>query len=264
MTDQTPPTPGPFNRFGYEWSWYDNVLPESRAQLQRWLGTFTLESLKGLDVLDVGCGMGRNLHWMLDAGARSGTGVDVDDRSLERARRNLEGNPAAKVLRCSAHNLDPRELGTFDVVTCIGVLHHLPAPELALTHMWRCVKPGGTLVLWCYATEGNRALLPVIQAFRAVGSRLPIQLTHALARATTAAIWPAIKLVPWQTSYYRKLKTLSYRNVESIVFDQMLPEIAHYWTRRDMERLLAPLGGPLELEFVQDNSWAARVRKPAP
>ena len=70
--------------------------------------------------------------------------------------------------------------------------------------------------------------------------------------------------LPFRTEYYRRLRELSAKNVESIIFDQMLPHIAHYWTKRDMERLAARLdGGELFLEFVQGNSWHARITKRA-
>jgi len=128
--------------------------------------------------------------------------------------------------------------------------------------MWGCVAPGGDLVLWCYATEGNRLLLPLIQTFRAIGSRVPIGVTHAIARGVTALAWPAIHAIPWRTAYYRDLRALSFKNVESIIFDQMLPHIAHYWTESDMRRLCAQLeGGEPRLEFVQGNSWHAVIRK---
>ena len=153
-------------------------------------------------------------------------------------------------------------LGIFDRVTCIGVLHHLAEPENALRRMWSCVAPGGDLVLWCYAKEGNRLMLPVIQSFRAMGSRLPLGVTHGVAKAVTALAWPAIKTFPFRTDYYRRLRTLSFKNVESIIFDQMLPHIANYWTRADMERLAGLLdGGRPQIEFVQGNSWHANIAK---
>jgi len=250
------------DRFGYEWSHYREVLPESRAQLERWLGSTGLDTFRAKRVLDVGCGMGRNPYWMLDAGVEHVTAVDVDEGSLESARQNLARFDNARVLRCSAYDLDPAELGTFDRVTCIGVLHHLSEPERALDSMWRCVRAGGDLVVWCYAKEGNRILLPVIQSFRALGSRLPIAATHKVAQAVTMVAWPALRLIPWRTPYYRKLRELSFRNVESIVFDQMLPQIAHYWSERDMRRLASRLpGGAGDLEFVQGNSWRLRVTR---
>jgi len=249
-------------RFGYEWASYASVLPESKGQLERWLGSTTLASFAGKRVMDVGCGMGRNPYWYVQAGAEAVLAVDVDEQSLASARRNLAPFPNARVEKCSAYDLDPAALGTFDRVTCIGVLHHLAEPERALQKMWGCVAPGGDLVLWCYAREGNRLMLPVIQSMRAVGSRLPIGATHALSKGVAALAWPAIRLLPFRTDYYRRLRSLSFTNVESIIFDQMLPRIAHYWTEADMRRLVGALaGGRPHVEFVQGNSWHARVTK---
>lgn len=249
------------HRFGYQWAEYSEVLPESKGQLERWLGSTGLSSFAGKRCLDVGCGGGRNPYWLMKAGAQSVTAVDVDDRSLASARRNLAEFVGARVEKCSVYDLDPRNLGTFDRVTCIGVLHHLDSPEHALSAMWKCVAPGGDLVLWCYGKEGNRLLLPVIKSFKFLGSRLPLPMTHALARGTALAVWPALHLLPFRTDYYRYLRTLSFSNIELILFDQMLPIISHYWSRSDMERLLRPLGGTVHLEHVQGNSWHARITK---
>jgi 2-polyprenyl-3-methyl-5-hydroxy-6-metoxy-1,4-benzoquinol methylase len=262
MADDDLTSKGSPDRFGYEWSTYAAILPESKGQLERWLGSTTLASFRGKRILDVGCGMGRNPHWYADAGAASVLGVDMDDGSLAAARKNLAPFANVRVEKGSAYDLDPAVYGTFDRVTCIGVLHHLAEPEKALRRMWSCVAPGGDLVLWCYAREGNRLMLPVIQAFRAMGSRLPLGGTHAVAKAITMLAWPAIRTIPWRTDYYRRLRTLSFKNVESIIFDQMLPHIANYWTRADMERLTGLLdGGRPRIEFVQGNSWAANVAR---
>jgi 2-polyprenyl-3-methyl-5-hydroxy-6-metoxy-1,4-benzoquinol methylase len=250
------------DRFGYEWSTYSTVLPESKRQLERWLGSTGLATFAGKRVLDVGCGMGRNPYWFLEAGARELVAVDFDDGSLAAARRNLAPFAHARVEKCSVYELAPASLGLFDRVTCIGVLHHLADPSEALRKMWACVAPGGDLVLWCYSREGNRLMLPFIQGLRAVGSRLPIGATHVLAKGVALGAWPAIRLLPWRTDYYGALKTLSFKNVEAIIFDQMLPRIANYWTRSEMESLTHSLpSGEVDLEFVQGNSWHACVRK---
>jgi ubiquinone/menaquinone biosynthesis C-methylase UbiE len=250
------------DRFGYEWATYSTILPESKGQLERWLGSTGLPSFRGKRVLDVGCGMGRNPFWFLETGAASVLAVDVDDGSLAAARRNLEPFKNARVEKCSAYDLSPETQGKFHRVTCIGVLHHLAEPEVALSRMWGCVEPGGDLVLWCYAKEGNRLLLPIIQSLRAVGSRAPMRISHAIAQGITLCAWPAIHLIPWGTEYYRRLRSLSFKNVESIVFDQMLPRISHYWTRREMQDLVGRLeGGDPFVEFVQGNSWHVRVIK---
>jgi hypothetical protein len=147
-------------------------------------------------------------------------------------------------------------------VTCIGVLHHLDDYRGALDKMWSCVEPGGDLVLWCYGKEGNRLILPVIEALRAVGSRAPIGVSHAIAKGIALAAWPVIKVAPFRTDYYRWIRTLSFHNVESIIFDQMLPHIAHYWTKAEMHALVDPLpGGSPFVQQVQGNSWHVRVTK---
>lgn len=252
------------DRFAYEWSTYSQILPESRQQLERWLGATRLSTFAGKRVLDVGCGMGRNPHWFAEAGAASVLAIDVDDGSLDAARRNLASRANVRVEKRSVYDLDPAEVGRFDRVTCIGVLHHLADPPGALQRMWACVEPGGDLVLWCYGKEGNRLMLPAIQALRAVGSRAPIGVSHALAKGVALAGWPVLKLAPFRTDYYRWIRSLSFRNVESIIFDQMLPRIAHYYTEADMRALVGALpGGSPYLEFVQGNSWHARVTRRA-
>jgi 2-polyprenyl-3-methyl-5-hydroxy-6-metoxy-1,4-benzoquinol methylase len=253
------------DRFGYEWATYSDILPESKGQLERWLGSTGLASFAGKRVMDVGCGMGRNPYWYLQAGAKEVVGIDADDGSLGAAHKNLDRFPNAKVVKCSVYDLDPNlpDIGTFDRVTCIGVLHHLADPEEALRKMWACVKPGGDLVLWCYGKEGNELILPAILALKTIGSRAPIKVSHAIAKGVTAAAWPFIKLLPFRTEYYRKVRELSFGNVESIIFDQMLPHIAHYWTRSDMERIArVPAGGRPFVEQVQGNSWHVRITKP--
>ncbi len=250
------------DRFGYEWSTYTQILPESKNQLERWFGSTGLASCKDKRILDVGCGMGRNPYWMLKAGAKSVLAVDVDEGSLASARKNLEPFSNAEVDKCSVYDLDPRRLGLFDRVTCIGVLHHLQDPELALQKLWAMVEPGGDLILWCYAREGNGLILPLIQLFRSLGSKLPLPVAHGLAKLVTLIAWPFIHLIPWKTEYYRNLRALSFKNIESIIFDQFIPIIAHYWTRADMERLANTLpNARVTIEFVQGNSWHVRLGK---
>src|SRR5438093_8402077 len=55
------------DRFGYEWAVYATILPESKGQLECWLGSTGLASSQGKKILDVGCGMGRNPYWMAKA-----------------------------------------------------------------------------------------------------------------------------------------------------------------------------------------------------
>ena len=233
---------------------YSAILPESRGQLERWLGSTTLASFAGKRVMDVGCGMGRNPYWYARGRAPTSVlGVDMDDGSLAAARKNLAPFANARVEKAlrarpgSAGRTAPSIASPASACCTTS-----PSPRTRSSGCGAASRPGGDLVLWCYAKEGNRLMLPVIQTFRALGSRLPIE-RHPRDREGGHDRWlgrPS-RTIPFRTDYYRRLRTLSFRNVESIIFDQMLPHIAHYWTREDMERLAGLLdGGRPRIEFV--------------
>jgi SAM-dependent methyltransferase len=250
------------DRFAYEWQRYAAILPESREQLERWLGSTPLASFAGKTVLDVGSGMGRNPYWIARAGAARVLATDVDGDTLAVAARNLRELSNAEVRQLNVYDLAPSVAGLFDQVTCIGVLHHLDDPAQALRAMWSCVAPGGSLELWCYGRPGNGLVVPVVQVVRVVTSRLPLRLTRAVSVGLARCSWPLVRRLPWRAPYYRNLRRLSYLNYESIVFDQLLPRISRYWSREEMAALIEPLGGGIVLELVQGNSWHARVTRP--
>ena len=117
--------------------------------------------------------MGRNSYWPLKYGATGGVAVDIDERSLESARRNLKPFPGMRVMRASVYDLPFED--RFDFAFSIGVVHHLEYPQRALERMVRAVKPDGRVLIWVYGRENNRWLVSVLDPFRRVlFSRLPI------------------------------------------------------------------------------------------
>jgi hypothetical protein len=55
-------------------------------------------------------------------------------------------------------------------------------------------------------------------------------------------LWLVLRLGFQPIEYFRLLRGLSFRNVRSIVFDQMLPKIAHYWPCGKVESLMREAG----------------------
>src|SRR5437870_4177553 len=121
---------GSSDRFGYEWDTYAEILPEHEEQFRRWTAPLSPQDWRGKDFLDVGCGMGRNSYWPLKYGAAGGVAVDIDERSLEKARLNLQSFPSMQVMRASAYDLPFEE--RFDLAFSVGVVHHLEHPQRAL------------------------------------------------------------------------------------------------------------------------------------
>jgi ubiquinone/menaquinone biosynthesis C-methylase UbiE len=93
-------------------------------------------------VLEVGCGEGIVLAYLADRtpGARF-EGLEVDETALARARARC---PDAALVRGDACELPYRD-GSFDLVVCLEVLEHLPAPRRALREARR-VSRGGCLL----------------------------------------------------------------------------------------------------------------------
>jgi SAM-dependent methyltransferase len=99
-----------------------------------------------LALLDVGCNVGAFLRHCHEAyPAIRLAGVEVNSETLEAARRNV---PEADLHVAGAADL-PFADETFDYVTCIEVLEHIPAELRAqsLSEMHRVLKPGGRLAL---------------------------------------------------------------------------------------------------------------------
>jgi SAM-dependent methyltransferase len=263
MTDQaSSDRPGSSDRFGYEWGVYDEILPEHEEQFRRWTAPLSPADWRGKDFLDVGCGMGRNSFWPLKYGAASGVAVDIDERSLASARRNLKAFPAIKVVQASAYDLPFHD--RFDVAYAIGVIHHLEHPERALKRMACAVKPGGHVLIWVYGRENNRWLVAVLDPLRRLlFSRLPIGVTHHLSLYPAALVWALLRLGVRPSEYFRLAAKFDFQHLRAIVFDQMLPRIAHYWPRETVARMMAAAGlESVRLNWVNRMSWSAIGMRP--
>lgn len=266
MTDsrQTVPliTSGSPERFGYEWRHYSEMCPEYEEQFQRWTVHLKPADWKARTFLDVGCGMGRNSYWPMTYEAAGGVAVDVDSRSLEAARQTLSRYPSVLIEERSAYDL--RYADRFDIVFSIGVIHHLEYPEKALAGMVRAAKPGGKVLIWVYGLENNHWIVTFFNPLRlALFSRLPIRLVHHISIYPSVILWIALRLGISRIEYFRLLRRLEFRHLRSIVFDQMLPKIAHYWPRATVERLMREQGlEDIRLVWVNEMSWSAIGTKP--
>ena len=251
------------DRFGYEWNAYGEILPEYEEQFRRWTVHLAPAEWQGKSFIDVGCGMGRNSFWPMHYGAREGCAVDIDERSLAQARRNLASFATVEVMRASAYELPFAE--RFDVAFSIGVIHHLEHPELALEQMVRAVKPGGQVLVWVYGREGNRWLVSVLDPLRrALFRRMPIGWVHHLSLYPAALLWLLLRLGLRPNAYFRLLRGFGFGHLRSIVFDQMLPRIAHYWPRQTVLELMERAGlEDIKLAPVNQMSWSAIGTRPA-
>lgn len=247
-------------RFGYSWNHYAELLPEHGEQFLRWTAldkTFWRE----VRFLDGGCGIGRNSYWPMVYGARGGLAIDVDDRTLARARENLAQFPDVEVRKQSIYEIQETDL--FDIAFSIGVVHHLSDPDAAVARLARAAKPGGLVLVWLYGRENNGWIVRLFNPMRhALFSRMPLGLVHALSSPLTALLWCFLRLGFPRGPYYRLIRGFSFEHLRAIVFDHMIPRIALYYTRTEAESLLARAGlTEIRSTWVNENSWSVIGRK---
>jgi 2-polyprenyl-6-hydroxyphenyl methylase / 3-demethylubiquinone-9 3-methyltransferase len=103
--------------------------------------------LSNLRALDVGCGGGLLTEAMASAGARA-TGIDLSEQLIDIARLHLlESGLQADYRVVSAEAMAVEQPGTFDVVTCMEMLEHVPDPQAIVQACFDALKPGGMLFL---------------------------------------------------------------------------------------------------------------------
>jgi 2-polyprenyl-6-hydroxyphenyl methylase / 3-demethylubiquinone-9 3-methyltransferase len=140
-----------------------------------------LSPLAGRQVLDVGCGGGI----LSDAMARKGAevlGIDLAGKSLKVAQLHaLEAQtPRVRYREVAVEALAAEQPASFDVVTCMEMLEHVPDPASVVQACAKLVKPGG----YVYFSTLNRN--PTSFLFAIVGAEYVLNLlprgTHEYAR----------------------------------------------------------------------------------
>lgn len=140
-----------------------------------------LASIKGKQVLDVGCGGGILSDAMARAGATV-TGIDLAGKSLKVAQLHaLESHtPNVSYREVSAEALAIEAPAQFDVVTCMEMLEHVPDPASIVKACSALVKPGG----WVFFSTLNRN--PKSFVFAIIGAEYVLNLlpkgTHEYAK----------------------------------------------------------------------------------
>ena len=133
-----------FSQLAHRW-WDPNSefkpLHDINPLRLRWIDGIV--DLSGKRVLDVGCGGGILSEAMAGLGADV-TGIDLSDQALQVAQLHLLESKANVAYRKAAVEALAREQpASFDVVTCMEVLEHIPQPAEHVAACVQLLKPDG-------------------------------------------------------------------------------------------------------------------------
>jgi 2-polyprenyl-6-hydroxyphenyl methylase/3-demethylubiquinone-9 3-methyltransferase len=179
----------------------------------------SIAPLKGKRVLDIGCGGGI----LADAMARQGAqvlGIDLAGKALKVAQLHaLEaGTQGVEYREISAEALAAEQPGSFDVVTCMEMLEHVPDPSSVVRACASLVKPGGH-VFFSTINRNAKAFVFAIVGAEYVLSLLP-RGTHEYAKF----------IKPSELASYCREAGLSLQHTRGMEYN---PLSQHYWLSAD-------------------------------
>lgn len=175
--------------------------------------------VRGQQILDVGCGGGI----LADAMARLGahvTGIDLSTKALRVAQLHaLEAQtPDVQYREVSVEALAAQQPGSFDTVTCMEMLEHVPDPASVVRACAALVKPGG----WVFFSTLNRSAKSFL--FAVVGAEYVLNLlprgTHEYAKM----------IRPSELASYCRAVDLDLRHTRGMEYN---PLTKRYWLSAD-------------------------------
>jgi SAM-dependent methyltransferase len=103
-----------------------------------------LPDMRGLKVLDLGCGFGWFCRWAREQGAARVLGVDVSERMLARAAADTQ-DAAVTYSRADLESFEPAP-ASFDLVYSSLAFHYIADLERLLSHAYQSLRSGGSFV----------------------------------------------------------------------------------------------------------------------
>jgi len=254
---------GTASAFAQSWNRVGSVY--SREQFLEWMEPLTADDFKNAEVLELGFGNGSLLAHAGTLGPKRLAGIELGD-TLEQTRRNLAHLPP-DLVELHRGDLTTASLGAFDLVWCIGVMHHLADPKSGFEAVLRHTRPGGRFHCWVYAHEGNAIVRWIVDPIRRVASKLPWWLTKfAIALPLIVPFFIYAKLIRHFAfaprlplgAYAQWIGRERFSFFHHVAFDQLVTPRTVYLRRDEIESWLRdPRVDPTStyVIFRNGNSW---------
>ena len=142
LLDEPPP--------GYNWRWswtaaYDFCTRRKPAQ-------------QDIRILDAGCGTGVGTEYLVHLNPEASViGIDISPEALKVAQERCQRSGASDRVTFQEMNVEQAHTleGQFDMINCVGVLHHLPDPVAGIKALASKLAPGGIMHIFVYGELGR-------------------------------------------------------------------------------------------------------------
>jgi SAM-dependent methyltransferase len=134
---------------GYNWRW-------------NWLAAHNFctglkPKKQDIRILDAGCGTGVGTEYLVHLNPQASVvGIDLSAGALAVAKERCQRSGANRVEFHHLSLYDVEQLpGEFDLINCVGVLHHLPDPIRGIQALAKKLAPGGLMHIFVYGELGR-------------------------------------------------------------------------------------------------------------
>lgn len=256
--------------FGEQWSRYtDNSgFYGSSELLTDIIGAFvSANDLKDKIVGEVGSGAGRIVNMLLAAGVYRVYAAEPSPNAFATLKKNTEQR--REQVECLNLAGEDFPVGlNLDYIFSIGVIHHIPQPAKTIEACFNALKPGGHCLIWLYGKEGNGLYLAVVQPLRKLTVITPHWMLSVLCHGLNLMLDVYILLcrfipLPLRNYMLNVIGRMSRGKRYLVIYDQLNPAYAKYYTEREAKDLLINAGfKDVSVHHRRGYSWTVIGTRP--
>lgn len=255
--------------FGEQWTAYPDAEGYF-ASAELFDDTFepilSVRDVVGQRVAEIGAGNGRFVCVLARAGASHVIALEPSEAFRVLREKTAEFGERITYLNVPGDRLPAGADCAF--VFMIGVLHHIPDPDPVVRAALAALRPGGQLAVWLYGREGNEVYLAAVRTLWWFTTRVSHRALAAFVAALYPFFWTYMTLCRWLplplAPYLRRVMlplTPAMRRV--VIYDQLNPAYAKYYTRDEARDVLARNGfADVRLHHRHGYSWTVVGRRP--
>jgi SAM-dependent methyltransferase/uncharacterized protein YbaR (Trm112 family) len=236
---------------GHRLTEFEGPVPQYEENFLDLVAPLGPDAFLGKVVLDAGCGFGRHAFFAARYGAEV-IALDSSPDAVASAARNLKGLLRAHVVLGDIER-PPLRRQAFDLVYCLGVLHHVVDPTVAFRSLDELVAPGGRLSVWAYGPRQGLTRIAT-GALRGATTEMDVDQLHRFSQAIAAGLrvfshtpHRLLGRVPVLASVVTHLPVHDHSRwpfdvVVADVYDRLRIPVTRYFQGEELERWYADTG----------------------